>query len=510
MKKIVFIPLDERPCNLDYPLRLFEGRHDITVVHPSKAMLGHKKTPANVEKIRQFIVDQSQDADILIFATEMLAYGALLPSRIYTVTNPEVKVAAYQKYIKHLKRANPKLVILASNLIMRTPRYSSNDEEPDYYEDYGAEIFKYGWLTDQQHRDGLTQAETNKLATIKQTVPKTYIDDYEQRRAANLKINMANIELVKNKFIDYLAIPQDDSATYGYTAIDQAAVYPTIKRERLQDRIGIYPGADETGYTLLARAVQIINNKQYKIYPFFSSELGQLQIPLYEDRPLVESVKSHILAAGADIVATPDAADIILAVNTPGKKMIEASEQLSHPEVTYDTYRNLCAFVSEIKNYLASNRPVAIADSAYANGGDLELVSMLDEQDILNQIETYRGWNTNCNTLGSSIGSAIIQYEAPQASRVHELANNLIDDVFYQAIVRKETTDSYLPKYDLSYFDLKESADLVATQVEASLSKVAGKYLKNTLENIRNNQISVEFPWNRMFEINCYFNFTEA
>ncbi len=43
MKKIVFIPLDERPCNLEYPLRLFKNRDDITVVCPPKSILGKKR-----------------------------------------------------------------------------------------------------------------------------------------------------------------------------------------------------------------------------------------------------------------------------------------------------------------------------------------------------------------------------------------------------------------------------------------------------------------------------------
>lgn len=509
MKKIVFIPLDERPCNLEYPLRLFKNRDDITVVYPPKSILGKKKIPANIEQVRKFIVDQISGADILVFATEMLAYGGLLPSRIYSVTDSEAKVAAYRDYVIQLKKINPQLVILASNLIMRTPRYSSNDEEPDYYGEYGAKIFRYGWLIDQKKREVLSPAELNELETIKKTVPQTYIYDYEQRRAANLKINMANMTLVKSKVIDYLAIPQDDSAPYGYTAMDQTVVYSAIKQNRLQNRVGTYPGADETGYTLLARAVQIVNKRQYKIYPFFASAVGQLQIPLYEDRPMVESVKSHILSAGAEIAATPATADIILAVNTPGKKMIEAREQLTNPDVTYDTFRNLRAFVSEISGYLATGKLVAVADSAYANGGDLELISMLDEQNLFNQIGVYRGWNTNCNTVGSAIGSTIIQLDLPQEIRFQELINNLIDDVFYQTIVRKMITDDYLPKYNMTYFDLKSDADQVATQAEKLLHKSTARYLRKTLTGMSNYQIGIEFPWNRMFEVNCQLNSME-
>lgn len=504
-KKIIYIPLDERPCNLAYPMRLFKQSEALEVVYPAKDLLGNKKSSADLEGIRQFILDEAVDADLLIFSTEMVAYGGLLPSRIYKVGEEKLTVTEYVDFVKQIKTVNADLTIYVSNLIMRTPRYSSGDEEPDYYEEFGADIFRYGWLSDQESRETLTQEEFTEMETLQKKVPLVYINDYEARRAANLKVNLANIQLVKQGVIDYLIIPQDDSAPYGYTAKDQAVVYPTIKKERLQNRVAVYPGADEAGYTLLARAMQKLKQYQYKIYPFFASDIGKVQIPLYEDRPLIESLKSHILATGALLVDSSEEADIVLAVNTPGRQMIEASQQLAKPNMTYDTCRNLRSFVNSIEHYLKQGKVVAVADSAYANGADLELISMLDEQNLITKLAAYRGWNTNCNTLGSVIGTAVIQADLPQAAKLTEILKALLDDGFYQAIVRGAVTDHWLPERGLNYFDLKNQAAAVATHVEQALVELATDYLRVTLSGANQLQPQVKFPWNRMFEIECTF-----
>lgn len=42
MTKIVFVPLDERPCNLEYPQRLAEMT-DLELAAPPMSILGRKK-----------------------------------------------------------------------------------------------------------------------------------------------------------------------------------------------------------------------------------------------------------------------------------------------------------------------------------------------------------------------------------------------------------------------------------------------------------------------------------
>ena len=41
--KTLFIPLDERPCNYNFPLMIAQSNQQIELVEPDKSFLGHKK-----------------------------------------------------------------------------------------------------------------------------------------------------------------------------------------------------------------------------------------------------------------------------------------------------------------------------------------------------------------------------------------------------------------------------------------------------------------------------------
>ena len=284
---------------------------------------------------------------------------------------------------------------------MRCPSYSSSDEEPDYYDEYGAEIFRRKYLQDKQHRHGLDGEESARLASLLDAVPPGVLSDFEQRRGFNSSVNMAVAELVKDQVIDFLVIPQDDSSPYGYTALDQKKVLAYIEQQDLSFDIAIYPGADEVGVTLLGRAFNEYNSTVPKVFPFYASTLGPQIIPLYEDRPMNESVKSHIRAVGGCWCDNSQEADLILAINAPGKIMQEAAQQ-GNKDLTYSSGRNLQDFALRIRDYLAAGKKVVVADSAFANGGDLELIRFLNKLGVLGKLASYKGWNTNCNTLGTT------------------------------------------------------------------------------------------------------------
>lgn len=80
-----------------------------------------------------------------------------------------------------------------------------------------------------------------------------YLGDYLARRKVNLALVKKCLALYEEKIIDKFVIPQDDSSPYGYTAVDQAEIRKLIREKGLH--ADIYPGADETGLTLLAAAV---------------------------------------------------------------------------------------------------------------------------------------------------------------------------------------------------------------------------------------------------------------
>ena len=59
-KKIVIVPLDERPCNMLFPERLFLNE-DFNIVRPET--LGNKKQPADLDKLASFLRKECKDAD---------------------------------------------------------------------------------------------------------------------------------------------------------------------------------------------------------------------------------------------------------------------------------------------------------------------------------------------------------------------------------------------------------------------------------------------------------------
>ncbi|MBC8932469.1 DUF4127 family protein, partial [Escherichia coli] len=71
----------------------------------------------------------------------------------------EADLNEYEVFLRGIKKEFPDKKIFLSNLIMRTPKYNSSDEEPDYYEQYGEAIFRYGWLKDKAARDTLDERE---------------------------------------------------------------------------------------------------------------------------------------------------------------------------------------------------------------------------------------------------------------------------------------------------------------------------------------------------------------
>ena len=497
-KKILYIPLDERPCNYRNIIKIMEIEKEIELIYPDESVLSQKKKKADVEKIWKFVEKEITECQYAVIASEMLCYGGLLPSRIHDGKNSIEKIL---KKIMKLKEINPKCKIFISSLIMRTPQYSSSEQEPDYYEEYGRDIFRYGVLKDKEERMMLTEIEKEELKKIKGYLPKEYIEDFENRRQYNRSFILGLLELVKNDYIDTMVIPQDDSYEYGYTAIDQKIVYKAIQKYRISNKVLTYSGADETGYTLVARCINEIYNRVPKIYAFYSTIAGEMVIPKYEDRAIGENLKSHILAVGGRLVEREDEADIILAYNTPPLSgMLEANQQFED-NIDYDRNRNLAYFVNEISYHIKCGKSVSICDCAYANGGDFRLLTMLkDSLENLYSLKSYHAWNTNCNTLGSSLAESCIFLNKEHSIEMEGiLLESVFEDIFYEGVIRNILIKEYLPKYpNISYFNISNEETMICDIAEEKVKELY-KYVfkKEWSENIRN--MTISFPWSRLF-----------
>ena len=502
--KIMYIPLDERPCNYDYPNMIYNISLD-NLLRPPKSILGHKKRAANVQQLHRWIMDNIKDVSHLVLSIDMLVFGGILPSRIHHLKKD--KMFSRLSLIKDIKEKNPEIKIMAFNLITRVPAYNSSDEEPDYYDNYGADIFKFGYYSDLIEQNLADQSQKEKFADVKENIPNKIMKDYLKRRNKNHSLNKKVIDYVENEYIDFLIFPMDDNSKYGFSAKERRKIIKKVKDKELLNNIYSYPGADEVGSILTIRAFLDKNNYRPKVYVKYSSERGKTITPYLEDRPLEQTVKYQILAANGLVIDSPKKSDYILFVNTPTEgtmNSIEGWESILNKEDMIDPSRNLHDFIESIKYYLKKGKTVSIADVAVLNGADDYLLQMLKNNQLLDKISAYAGWNTSSNSLGTTIAHTnILNYYQQNNGLTKEqkeyskrfLFLRYLEDWGYQHSIRANLTAN-LDQYGLNYFDLKDKNKLISNKVKESLNKFKDNNLK-----CFNYDFSVEMPWNRMFEV---------
>ena len=77
-------------------------------------------------------------------------------------------------------------------------------------------------------------------------------------------MNVETLQMARDGLIDALVIPQDDSSKYGYAAIDQKEIREKISEYNMEDKVLMYPGADEVELTLLARMLNVLAGIYYR------------------------------------------------------------------------------------------------------------------------------------------------------------------------------------------------------------------------------------------------------
>lgn len=500
---ILYLPIDERPCNTTVVNAIAGTSQDVTLKIPPMSFLGRKKTPAKIQELWKWIDKEIENCEGLIFSPELMLYGGLIPSRLHHLE--EENRQGMLKKLARLKEKYPLLTIVSSTIVMRTPQYSSSDEEPDYYGEFGESIFLSKYLFDKKERIGLTEDETRTLEDLSGSIPETAISDFEKRRAYNLETTFSLLNFLESSVLDYIVVPQDDSAEFGYTAIDQKKVFEYVNEKKLRRKTSVHPGSDEVGATLLARLVNVLNEHQPKIYPVYSSTLGPSLIPNYEDRPFNETLKKHIIALNGKLVYSLEEADIVLGYNTPGKIMQESWVQEKTVDQTYYSFRDLQTFTEVLKEAVESGKKVSVADSAYSNGGDRELLDHLIQENLFLNLHSYKGWNTNANTLGTTLAQGCLAVGGSEQT-IKANIYHLLDDYIYQAVVRSDITDTLLNREQLTYNDLKDKSEVVNESISADILKVYQSRFPELAEVIHVENLVTKSPWNRMFETRLTFD----
>lgn len=545
--KILLLPLDERPCNAAFPGRLFPA-DKVQILLPRK--LGHKKKPADFSVLSDFLFEKAKDADALLLSLDMLLYGGLIPSRLHHLKTETLFSRLH--LIRELKEKYPSLPIYAFATVMRCPAYSSDDEEPDYYESFGSAIHARGVL---MHRAlaglttsseaegpvpspaGLLPAASNSpspagllpaasgegeisapfssaepvsassLCDVDTQDFEACLEDYLARRALNKQLSLQALELVKEGILESIVFPQDDSMRFGFPAMDQEEIRRRILTLGLTERAMMYPGSDEIALTLLCRILLNHHGLLPKVYVKYLTDGARSLIPLYEGLPLSATTSYQLHAAGCVTADTCAEADIVLLETAASGPMEEAWSQPSRSP-SYFAERNFPEMLSFIQRMRSAGKVVTVADNAYANGGDLDLIRILDADHLLMDLQGYAGWNTNANTMGCAIAMGVCAFlygeqglfhdPAAEAKRRNFLISRYLEDACYQADVRQCVTEKISP-LGFDYFFTGEEEGEVRDLILAELQIRIKTELSSLADRIQIRRLTL--PWKRMFEI---------
>ncbi|MFW5729480.1 MAG: DUF4127 family protein [bacterium] len=445
-RRIVYLPLDERPCNLLFPQLQLPRSSRAEIIAPPRSLLGYKKTPADRKALLKWLESELARGDYAVLSVEMLLYGGLLASRVHTESEATIldRVHDFSALLCRTERrrgaAGP-MDLSLFGLIMRTPSYSSDEEEPDYYREYGRSIFHRGYLEHKAEHEPLAGSEQALLAEAR-CIPDSILEDYDARRRANLAALKALAELLVEQRVTRLVLPEDDTATYGYGPREKASLLAHLQRLGVLDRVLSYPGADEVGMTLTARAA-LDGAAPLKVFVAYSHEGAEAVVPKYESQPLGKSVVAHIRAAGGEVCENPEEAELVLGVPAvPGceaeawaqdvESLLLGSDDGQRREQYY-------AFAERLKSMAEGPRTtgIALADCAYSNGADRRFVESVQEAGLWPYVFSFAAWNTAGNTLGTAVSRGCLEARFPEAStRSVNLVYRLLDDWAYQAYAR--------------------------------------------------------------------------
>ncbi len=447
--RVLLVPLDDRPPTYQWVVRMGEIG-DAETVAPPRELLGRFTEFGKSDEIVEWIKKQDlKTFDAAVVSIDMLAYGGLVAMREH-----KTDLATARRrldFVREMKRRAPRLKIYASSVIMRLAPTGTPENES-----YRNDLSRWAEIS----IDPVSREET---AALEKRIPAAALADYRAARARDLSINLAAIELGRDRVVEQLILGQDDAKPKGVHVADRERLLAEVGKLNLQKQIGVQPGADELSMLQLARALGDKYAFRPRIKAVYSSEAIRRQVMPYEDRPLHQTVSFQIESVGAREVESETEADILFFVYAsrfePG-----AAEKFAA-----EIRKNLIEVKDGVLNQRRDAKDFIVADidpKGDVQGADEKFTELLKQGLIFSHVSGYAAWNTAGNTVGTALPHGFLyslskktfgfpnkNWKMPKAeverrkrilSRVGYaqnwfLLNRLLDDYVYHTLVRPET-----------------------------------------------------------------------
>jgi len=485
----IFIPLDNRPVCYSYPVKVMEAA-GYKIFTPPEKLLASRTTPADTERLWKWLESRAEKADAAVISTDALIYGGLVASRTHLLSSGEL-----EKRVERLKKLNMDKAtrLYGFSTLMRTPRESYGNVEPAYYSSVGPAIYRYSQLSDKSDLHAESLLEDFEVGAFERNLAKAHLKDWLDRRNKNMEINRQLAMLARTGRFDYFAIGKDDNAPLSHTHMEARKI--SFSHAGVSDDVfQILPGVDQLGLLLLTRAANMLSARVPRVYQMYVEGVGPKTIPQYSDLPLGTSVPEQISAAGGKIVYSPEAADVILAINTPADGTMYDSTNLSNQYYASPANKR---YIVNLGKMLERGANISLADVAFSNGGDNGFMNEMSLRGYTEKLSAYNGWNTADNTIGFAIAQGMLAPGITEENRLMLMRERILDDWYYQSNARRIITDKLEKDKKTEYkYMLNNMMPEIRKKAMDVISRLAVNY-----DITAGTKYEIIFPWNRLFEV---------
>lgn len=516
---VLLMPLDSRPVCSTLPQKLGQLA-GLNVILPPKAYLDNYKTPANKEKLWQWLAYNQKFYSTSLISADILLYGSLLEAR-QSVASPKQEADLISALAKlNASQSSTQAAAAGSTtkdctIFSVIPRLLVSDELlPDRWYQY--QLLRYSELADMVRISG-SFALTQKLHEIEAKIPakvlQKYLSQYQQSDSFNTRL----LSLAGSQKNLQLVFGQDDASPIGLPHASASSLQELIRSHNLQAQAQLTYGADEIAALLIAKTYLQQAQWQPHIYLKFSTpQAEQKQMP-YMAVSTGTAVRNQLQLIGAHLAQTEDEADIILYIHCGDDNALPTQQQ-----------------AEQLKKLLtapaAKAKKIALIDlSANFEADEMLLPLLLKEAVPVNRLAAYAGWNTFSNSSGTAIAQAVIftgrlrqleqthadekQLAALYAANLNFTIERMLEDYYYQKCLhphlRTTLTSLGIAPTDLSaeekqqteYYIQKHLSLYAELLLWRSLNRTPF-YSSNTTDYYLNNlTVGSKLPWNRIFEV---------
>ncbi|MBQ8160124.1 MAG: DUF4127 family protein [Clostridia bacterium] len=406
--KIVYLPLDSRPCNRLFPVQLCHHAGHRCIL-PDE--MDYFRLPSRPEAIRDFLMRTLPGADAAVVSVDQLAYGSLLASREMDCREDEAVERV--RVLEKLHTLAPGVPVHAFNILLRDTVSALSKEHLGVYYD----MWRYSEWTDRASLSGRRE-DRDEAARMVGRIPLRVLHTFMSIRQRNHLINRLCVDMAGRGIFSSLMLLMEDAKPEGIHRREQRTLQ---EKMRGMENTFLHNGADEGGCMAVMRAIR--PGKGPGIQIRYLGGLDGHFTSKYENLTFEENLRSIL---DFQDIGVQEEADIVLAVAGPAGGI--QGECLDR-----DPTPPLPGMAAEVDALIQDGKRVYLLDVINANGGSMELMHALKHPE---KLWGYSAWNTTSNALGTLVAQ-IVSDEMAGRMNVTFRNERFLDDLLYQGKLRR-------------------------------------------------------------------------